>query len=313
MTNSKGQLFLRLTLYSIVLFAGCSEAPKPLDILAWGAKGGTPGHFAAPRAIEARNGLVYVIDRAGRVQKFDAQGKYLLEWRITPNDNGTPTNIAVDEKGEVWIPDTHNARVLHYSPDGNLLSSFGEYGPEEGKFTYVTGLCFSKTGDMFIIEYGVHDRVQFFSRDGKYLGRTWGDLGDKDDQFNRPMGIERGPDGLLYIADSANHRLKVYTEEGKLIRIIGKQGKKPGEFDFPYDIDIDAQGNLFAVEFANHRVQKLTPTGEPLAVWGSMGSAVGQLYEPWGVSLYGDKFYICDTKNHRIQAPLLSMMQPVGK
>lgn len=301
--------FIALLLFAGIGFAGCGASDEP-NVLHWGVRGGVPGHFSGPRAIEARNGLVYVVDRLGRVQKFDAQGKYLLEWRIVPNDNGTPTSISIDEKGDVWIPDTHNARVLHYSPDGQLIASFGEYGPEEGKFTYLTGVCFGKTGDLFIAEYGVHDRVQMFSREGKYLGRVWGDHGEFEDQFNRPMAIERGPDGLLYITDGANHRLKVYTEEGKLVRIIGKQGEKLGEFDFPYGLDIDAQGNLFVAEFANHRIQKLSPMGEPLGYWGSLGSAVGQLYEPWGVSVCGDQFFICDTKNNRIQAPLLSMLHP---
>ena len=29
-------------------------------------------------------------------------------------DNGTPTSLTIDENGDVWIPDTHNSRILHY-------------------------------------------------------------------------------------------------------------------------------------------------------------------------------------------------------
>ncbi|MBN2328128.1 MAG: hypothetical protein JXR73_13330 [Candidatus Omnitrophica bacterium] len=298
-----------LALFMIAALAGCSGNGGHPDVLMWGARGGLPGHFAAPRAIEAGGEFVYVIDRLGRVQKFDLQGRYLLEWRIEPNDNGTPTNLAIDEKGELWIPDTHNSRILHYSADGALLSSFGEYGEEEGKFIYPTGICFSIAGDLLIVEYGVRDRVQVFSRTGEYLGKTWGTHGDQEYQFNRPMGIERGPDGLLYIADAANHRLKVYTDQGELVRIMGEQGRGPGQFDFPYDIDIDPQGDLYVAEFANHRVQKLSPLGEPLGFWGSMGSAPGQLYEPWGASIGKDSLFIADTQNHRVQAPLLAKIQ----
>lgn len=297
--------YLAVALLGFIL-SGCSNREAENTTLTWGSRGGLPGRFAAPRAIEARHGLVYVIDRLGRVQKFDLTGKYLLEWRITPYDNGTPTSLSIDETGDVWIPDTHNSRILHYNPQGELLNSFGEYGEEVGRFVYPTGICFSSTGDLWIIEYGIHDRVQKFSREGQYLGFGWGDHGEEDDRFNRPMGIERGPDGLLYIADAANHRIVVYTEEGKWVRILGKNGKAPGEFDFPYDLDIDGQGNLFVVEFANHRVQKLSPQGEPLGVWGSIGTAVGQLHEPWGLSLCGEWIFIADTQNHRIQAPLIA-------
>ena len=301
-------VFRYITPILLVICIGCFNNKNESDVLNWGSRGSQPGRFAAPRAIEARFGFVYVIDRIGRVQKFDVNGKYLLEWRIEPNDNGTPTNLAIDENGDIWIPDTHNSRILHYNPQGELLLSFGEYGEGPGGFVYPTDICFSDEGDLFISEYGIRDKVQVFSREGQFLNRLWGEHGDKENQMNRPMGIERGPDGLLYIADAANHRLKVYAQDGELVRIIGKNGKNPGEFDFPYDIDIDSSGNLYVAEFANHRIQKLSPQGEPLAVWGTMGNAIGQLCEPWGVSVFEGSLFIADTQNHRVQAPLLTQM-----
>ncbi|MGC9327489.1 MAG: hypothetical protein ACP5I1_07630, partial [Candidatus Hinthialibacter sp.] len=69
-------------------------------------------------------------------------------------------------------------------------------------------------------------------------------------------------------------------------------------------------GDLYVAEFANHRVQKLSPGGEPLGYWGRLGSAPGELYEPWSASVGKDSLFIADTQNHRVQAPLLTMIQP---
>jgi len=281
--------------------SGCSdrEDSTPAGKI-WGSRGKMLGRFSTPRAIEARHGLVYIIDRTGRVQKADRDGNFLLEWKLDKVDNGTPTGLAIDEDGNLWIPDTHNSRILKYSPEGELLFSFGTYGEEPGKFIYPTDIAFGDKGELFITEYGIHDRVQVFSRKGEY--RTgWGDFGSGEDQFNRPMGIAKGPDGCLNIADAINHRIKTYTQSGELIRIVGREGSAPGELQFPYDIAVDGEGNLYVAEFGNHRVQKLSPEGTPIGAWGGIGSGPGQMTEPWGVAVDGPWLFTADTKNHRIQ------------
>lgn len=300
-------LFLILVV-CLLLPWGCSTSRvvEP-PVFIWGSRGGTPGRFAGPRAIHARGGLVYVIDRSGRIQKFDKHGSCLLVWELEKYDNGTPTGLAIDEAGNLWIPDTHNSRILQYSPEGTLLLMFGEYGEEPGKFIYPTSIAFGDQGELFITEYGVHDRVQVFSRSGEFLHRAWGDFGEGEEHFNRPMGIVKGIDGLLYITDAVNHRIKVYTQQGERVRIFGRMGTGPGDMQFPYAIDVDRHGHLWIADYGNHRVQIFAPDGTHLGSWGRRGSGPGELAEPWGVTVDGDTFYVADTKNHRIQAaPLLT-------
>lgn len=290
-----------------LLLTGCSPGTESgTSVQIWGSRGRTPGRFAAPRAICARGGWIYVIDRSGRVQKLDSSGSCRLVWELEKYDNGTPTGVSIDESGNVWIPDTHNSRILEYSPEGRLLLMFGEYGENPGRFIYPTAITFGDGGELFITEYGVHDRVQVFSRSGEYRNRTWGDFGGGVDQFNRPMGIVKAKDGLLYITDAVNHRIKVYTQQGERVRIFGREGTGAGELQFPYAIDADRNGNLWIADYGNHRVQIFAPDGTFLGGWGHAGSGPGELAEPWGVTVDGDTFYVADTKNHRIQsAPLL--------
>lgn len=284
------------------LLAGCAKEPSTTQgVKIWGSRGALPGKFGTPRAIDAQDGFVYVIDRTGRVQKLTTEGEFVLQWQLEKIDNGTPTGITIDADGNIWIPDTHNSIILKYTPEGTLLQTFGTYGTEPGQFIYPTDLAVDRDGVLYIVEYGSHDRVQVFSGQGDFLNLAWGDFGEGEHEFNRPMGIVLGPDNLLYIADSVNHRVKVYSTDGQLSRLFGKRGSGPVEFNFPYDIDCDADGHLYIAEFGNHRIQKVTSAGEYLGEWGVMGTGAGELAEPWGVAVDHDMVYVADTKNHRIQ------------
>ncbi len=295
-------LFCLFFLLLLIFFEyGCSSKGDDTNSdRVWGFKGGLPGRFSSPRAIDYRNGILYIIDKTGRVQKFREDGSFILEWRLEKIDNGTPTSLTIDEDGSLWIPDTHNSRILHYSSEGEFLFSFGKFGKEDGDFVYPTDLVFGQNEELIIAEYGSHDRIQIFTREGEFI-TSWGEFGSGRGQFNRPMAITRSQDDLLFVADSANHRLKVYTDSGELQRIIGKEGEGEGEFRFPYDIEFDGKGRLYVCEFGNNRVQCISTDGTCLKIWGETGSAVGQFITPWGVAIGGGKLFVVDTKNHRIQ------------
>ena len=284
----------------LLLFLAACSGGNSRSVSGWGYRGSGPGRFSSPRAIAVQANFVYVIDRTGRVQKFRQDGTFVLQWRLDKQEHGTPTGVSLDVEGNVWIPDTHNSRILEYNPDGQLLLSFGEYGEEPGRFVYPTDIAFGDQGELFILEYGKQDRIQVFSRSGVYL-RHWGDFGSGPEQFNRPMGIARGKDGILFVSDSVNHRIKAYTQAGQLLRILGRKGNGKGEFQFPYALDADLEGNLYVCEFGNHRIQKISPDGQCLGIWGSLGSGDRQLAEPWGVAVENGKIFVADTQNHRIQ------------
>ena len=128
-------------------------------------------------------------------------------------------------------------------------------------------------------------------------------------QLNDPAGICRGPDGSLYICDTANHRIRQVTPDGRLITVAGIGEPLLKE---PYEVRLDAAGNLFWVERLTHCVRRrdhqsgvittIAGTGTP-GFSGDGGSAdKAQLNEPHSIGFdkSGD-LYICDVKNHRIR------------
>lgn len=302
---------LLLTILSglIILFHGCSDAPDP-DIRTFGFRGSIEGRFGFPRAIGVQDGKVFVIDRTGRVQILTLEGEFVHQWFLEKYDNGTPTGISIDEYGHIWIADTHNTRILQYDQSGTLLAMWGDYGEQPGHFIYPTDVEFGDDGNLYIIEYGIQDRVQVFTRTGDYI-RHWGDFGDDEQSFSRPMAITKNAEGLLYIADAGNHRIKVYDQQGNLIRLFGSRGDQPGQFNFPYDVDVDTDGNVYVCDYSNHKVHKLTAEGVWLTSWGGLGGEEGQLFNPWGVSVTHDWIYVADARNNRIQAFRSPGIEPV--
>jgi phage tail-like protein len=67
------------------------------------------------------------------------------------------------------------------------------------------------------------------------------------------------PSGNLYISDSQNHRIQVFSLKGFVLRDIwGKPGTGEGEFNEPWDITMDSKGHIYVVDKGNHRIQKFT-------------------------------------------------------
>ena len=120
---------------------------------------------------------------------------------------------------------------------------------------------------------------------------------------HRPAeGIAIGPGDTLYVADSCNHRIQVFTREGKWLRTHGRPGRGAGEFSYPYDVRVDSQGRQFVCEFGNSRIQVFDAKDKPLEVLGSPGIRPGQFNNPWSIALDSrGNLYMADSGNHRVQ------------
>jgi streptogramin lyase len=129
-------------------------------------------------------------------------------------------------------------------------------------------------------------------------------------QLNDPSGICRGPDGSLYICDTANGRIRQLKPDGTLITLVGASAEM--QLKEPYEVRLDSAGNLFWVERLSHCVRRRDhQTGEITMIAGN-GTAgfsgdggpadKAQLNEPHSIGFdkAGD-LYICDVKNHRIR------------
>lgn len=267
----------------------------------WGHQGLREGSFIRPRAMGYKNGEVYVIDTTGRIQVFSDKGEFLRSWSTPSAENGTPTAIAFTKDGRVIVPDTHYSTILEFTPEGKLLTKWGKYGTESDAFIYPTGLVCTDNGNYFFSEYGVDaERVHVFDANHQFV-REWGVQGDGEGQFSRAMAIALGPEGELYIADTANHRVQCFDQQGKFLRAFGEAGTEPGKLKFPFDLTMAPDGSLLMAEYGTHRISRFKTDGTFVATYGKAGRGAGQFNGPRGVTVSpAGQVFVADTDNHRI-------------
>ena len=99
-------------------------------------------------------GNVYVVDKAGRLQKFDPEGSLLAVVQTPAYALGKPTGLSWTPGGELLAADTHYARVLIYDADLELQRAFGVPGWDPGQFLFVTYAFESADGEIYTTDYG---------------------------------------------------------------------------------------------------------------------------------------------------------------
>lgn len=294
-----------LCLVLLFLAAGCDGGADPTldvtEVRTWQMPAEGP-RVPKPRAVAlGEAGTAYVLDTVGRIVVFDQRGDMLRTWHMPAHDIGRPEGILVLQDGRLAVADTHYARIVFFSTDGELLGMFGEKGDEPGRFRYPVSLAQDDAGHLYVGEYGGNDRVQKFTLDGTFLG-AFGSFGEQRTQFQRAAGIA-WRNGRVYVADAINNRIQVFGDDGAYIGEIG-----PGNgvaLDMPYDVVPGPDDTLYVIEYRGGRLTQVqAEPGHPDPVVGRFGSTgweMEQFHTPWGLTAdAAGRILIADTRNARM-------------
>lgn len=242
---------------------------------AWGE-----GLFARPHGITVGpDDAVYCTDDLGHsVRKFSSDGTLLLSLDVngTPSDTGAtsmdyrtilragapfhyPTNLAFSTAGELYISDGYgNARVHKFSPDGRLLSSWGEPGSGNGQFHLPHGIAVDKQGIVYVADRE-NSRIQLFAADGRFLSE-WTDVArpcqvfidEEGNVYVAELGFHAGmwPGTTAASADAPGGRVSIFDRHGKLRARWGggRNPCMPGDFFAPHGICVDRHGDIYVAE-----------------------------------------------------------------
>jgi DNA-binding beta-propeller fold protein YncE len=103
---------------------------------------------------------------------------------------------------------------------------------------------------------------------GYRFNKKWGSEIQTGELWN-PRGISVNTQGNVYVADSLNNRVQIFSSSGVYQAIIGSYGHEAGDLYEPFDLFIDRSGNTFVADSGNDRIQKFSPEGTSLAVFGT--------------------------------------------
>jgi|SRR5579859_1948139 len=230
----------------------------------------------------------------------------LGQWRVFAGDPtasdllSSPTGVAIDLQGQVYIADSGHLRVAKLSRSGSEIAQWVTSGPAFRPFQSVESVAIDRDGNTFVADYA-GNFIQKLSPTGQPLAR-WGSPGKGPGQFDSPAGLAVDSQGNLYVVEEMNHRVQKLSPTGEPLAQWGVQGGGPGEFNRPPGLGLDAQGNIYVADWGNHRIQKLSPDGKPLAQWGHLGDGPGEFLGPFAVAVDSQgNIYIADREANRVQ------------
>jgi DNA-binding beta-propeller fold protein YncE len=235
------------------------SAGQPL--LAWGSRGSEDGQFleisenTGYLAVDAQ-GNVYVADTNNqRIQKFDANGKFLAKWTApawVTDDKTYPVYITATADGFIYAlvySDNTTPVVQKYDAQGKFLLQWGDQGSL--KFNSPLAITSDSQGHVYVSELTgiIYTFDDFGTLDSKFS------LSPVNNVVTTPTGLARDTVGNFYITDGPNNRAIKVDATGKLLAAWGSQGTAPGQLFRPYGITVGADDKIYIVEHVNNRLQ----------------------------------------------------------
>ncbi len=179
-----------------------------------GAAGHLPGQFAfVTDAVTDDQGCVYVgeYNASDRIQKFDPEGNFLLQWGGTGETPGKflrPQSLVIRDD-VLWVADACNHRIQRFDlrdETPRLIDVWGGPGTEPGQFYYPYDLDLASDGSLVVVEYK-NNRIQRLDPEGRPIA-MWGSPGFEPGMLNQPWGIVVDSLDRVHVLDSNNHRVQ---------------------------------------------------------------------------------------------------------
>ena len=138
---------------------------------------------------------------------------------------------------------------------------------------------------------------------------SFGEQGSSVGKFNKLWGVAVNVNDEIAVTDTKNHRVQIFSSEGKFLRSFGKKGDNEGEFNNPRGISFHYNGDIFVADCCNHRIQIFSGKGEFVGSFGGKGNVYSQLDIPPGLSVDSEgNIIVADAGNK-----LIKIFSPDGK
>ncbi|MBI5102232.1 MAG: 6-bladed beta-propeller [Nitrospirae bacterium] len=194
---------------------------------------GDKREFESPSglAVDEKRGLIYVLDAKMHRISVHSLSTYKLLKTIGKRGEGDgefnyPTNIALDDKGTIYVVDTGNYRIQTIDPDGTFVKVFGQAGDTPGALGRPKGIAVDSEGHLYVAD-AAFGNFQIFDKDGKILLFV-GEAGSGPGKFQLPAGLAIDKNDMIYVVDQLPGSFQVFqymSEKWKRAQEKADQGQ----------------------------------------------------------------------------------------
>ena len=233
-----------------------------------------------------QKGEVVVAEAGGPcVSVFSYSGEKLRSFSTGESAGLFPGSlgVAVDSVGNIIVTDSVNCCIKKFTPEGKLLKMVEKCGKLTDVAPHGSQVLVLQNDRVFAYDKNLTYSFSFCARAGS-------------GQFNSPCAIACDSAGQIYVADTGNHRIQVFTAGGQYLRELF------GQVAAPYGIAVDSKNNVYVSDNHNTRISVFTCGGTFVASFGRKGAGPGELDGPRGLAVDDDGIlYVCDYYNGRVQ------------
>ena len=291
--------------------------------------------LADPRGVAVGpDGSVFIADYGnGRVRRVEPNGQIGTwtgngdtgDWQrriLANNASIRPEDVAVDRNGLVLIVDGLRPRLLRHEADFSLVEVL-----RLGEGSEVVDVATDAEGNYWVADYGQRKVWKVAGSGSEWIAgdgglRASGDGGSGTNAtLYGPRAMLYDAAGNLYIADTANHRVRRLRPDGRIERVAGSgQAGFSGDGGLalaaqlhePAGLAFDLAGNLYSADAGNNRERRVrvgdgaieTVAGSEQAGFAGDGgpALAAQLHEPAGLAFdLAGNLYIADAGNNRVR------------
>ncbi|MES0489396.1 MAG: NHL repeat-containing protein [Leptospirales bacterium] len=246
---------------------------------------------------------------------------------ITPDSLNSPTGVALDSSGNLYVADAFNNRVLYYNSSSvsasDVYGQFGDFtsgtannlGLSEESLNVPYGVAIDSGGGLLVSDFNNY-RVLYYNSSSVIASQVYGQFGDfttntsnnggvSPESLSTPYGVAFDSDDGIYVADGGNNRVLYYASggptSGTASRVYGQAGDfttstannggiSADTLSTPIGVVVDSFGGLYVADAGNNRVLYY-PSGSTTAtrVYGQFGDFTTNTANNGGVS--GDSLY----------------------